>query len=219
MRMKHGLQGRFRQQQHGPGHICINRTLIKERLLVEFSCESPTRYPNLRFINCAIIYHWISGRHNTCSTCIYILQKFSPPIFTAFFLWPFFIYFPLALFEGHRLILSSKEILTISLLHFNLMIEKVSTLSNMSTPYTKIFSKSLFQLLLLPFLNLLLLLLLLCNYFLFSGFYHPLGLLCSYYLFQIGQKLLLLRKSTLHDSLLTLKIKLRYKRNKIRTWQ
>ena len=41
MRMKHGLQGRLRQWQHGPGQICINRTLIKQRLLVEFSCEFP----------------------------------------------------------------------------------------------------------------------------------------------------------------------------------
>ena len=65
MRMEHGLQGRVRQQQHGPGDICINRTLIKKRLLVEFSCEIPTQYSNLRFIDCAIIYHWISGHHNS----------------------------------------------------------------------------------------------------------------------------------------------------------
>ena len=41
MRMEHGLQGRVRQQQHGLGDICINRTLIKKRLLVEFSCKFP----------------------------------------------------------------------------------------------------------------------------------------------------------------------------------
>ena len=41
MRMEHGLQGRVRQLYHRPGAICINRTLIKKRLLVEFSCEFP----------------------------------------------------------------------------------------------------------------------------------------------------------------------------------
>ena len=37
------------------GDICINRTLIKKRLLVEFSCEFPTLYPSLRFT--ALYYH------------------------------------------------------------------------------------------------------------------------------------------------------------------
>jgi len=35
--------------------FCINRTLIKKRLLVEFSCEFPTLYPSLRFT--ALCYH------------------------------------------------------------------------------------------------------------------------------------------------------------------
>ena len=56
MRMEHGLQGRIRQLQHRPGVLCINRTLIKKRLLVEFSCEHPTRYPIKRFTTCAVIY-------------------------------------------------------------------------------------------------------------------------------------------------------------------
>ena len=43
--MEHGLQGRVSQWQHGPGAICINRIVIKKRLLIEFSCEFPTRYP------------------------------------------------------------------------------------------------------------------------------------------------------------------------------
>ena len=55
MRMEHGLQSRVRQQQHRPGDICINRTLIKKRLLVEFSCEFPTLYLPLRFT--ALYYH------------------------------------------------------------------------------------------------------------------------------------------------------------------
>ena len=65
--MKHGLQGRTRQQQHGPEAICINRTLIKKRLLVEFSCEHPTRYPIKRFTACTVIYlcdKWLPQHHS-----------------------------------------------------------------------------------------------------------------------------------------------------------
>ena len=39
--MKHGHQGRVKYWQHGPSMFCIYRTLIQQRLLVEFSCEFP----------------------------------------------------------------------------------------------------------------------------------------------------------------------------------
>ena len=39
MRMKYGHKDRFNYQQHGPGIVCINRTLIQQRLLVKFSCN------------------------------------------------------------------------------------------------------------------------------------------------------------------------------------
>ena len=39
MRMKHKHKSRCNYQQHGPGVVCINRTLIQQRLLVKFSCD------------------------------------------------------------------------------------------------------------------------------------------------------------------------------------
>ena len=41
MRTKHGHQGRVKYWQHRPSMFCIYRTLIQQRLLVEFSCEFP----------------------------------------------------------------------------------------------------------------------------------------------------------------------------------
>ena len=67
MRAKHGYQGRVKDWQHGPSMFCIYRTLIQQRLLVEFSCEFPTIYPPLRDLLLVTLLVFVtSGCHNKC---------------------------------------------------------------------------------------------------------------------------------------------------------
>ena len=66
MRIEHGHESRVIYQQHGPRDFCINRTLIKKRLLVKFSCEFPTRYPPLRDLLLVTLLVFVtSGCHNS----------------------------------------------------------------------------------------------------------------------------------------------------------
>ena len=44
MRLQHRQQGRLNYWQHRPGMFCIYRTLIQQRLLIEFSWKIPTLY-------------------------------------------------------------------------------------------------------------------------------------------------------------------------------
>ena len=55
MRLQHGQQGRLSYCQHRPHVKHIYRTLIQQRLLVEFSCKLPTLYLPKRFDYCVII--------------------------------------------------------------------------------------------------------------------------------------------------------------------
>ena len=65
MRMKHGKQGRLNYLQHGPHLFCINRTLTKQRLLVEFSCEFPTLYLHFEIYLLVRSLNFVSsGCHN-----------------------------------------------------------------------------------------------------------------------------------------------------------
>ena len=51
--------------QHRPCVLCIYRTLIQQRLLVEFSYELPTRYPTLRDLLFVLLLVFVtSGCHN-----------------------------------------------------------------------------------------------------------------------------------------------------------
>ena len=68
MRMKHGHKGRFNYQQYGPGVVCINRTLIQQRLLVEFSCDPHVDSLLRALLACVIIglcVQWLP-QHSTC---------------------------------------------------------------------------------------------------------------------------------------------------------
>ena len=55
------------KMQYRPCVLCIYRTLIQQRLLVEFSCELPTLYPLGDLLACAIICHcnkWLPQQQN-----------------------------------------------------------------------------------------------------------------------------------------------------------
>ena len=78
MRIEHGHKGRVIYQQHGPRDFCINRTLIKKRLLVEFSCEFPTRYLPLRdLLLVMLLVFMTSGCHNIMLllSCLEIIKS------------------------------------------------------------------------------------------------------------------------------------------------
>ena len=53
--MKHGHIGRFNYQQHGPGVVGINKTLIQQRLLVKFSCDPHINSLLRALLPCVII--------------------------------------------------------------------------------------------------------------------------------------------------------------------